>query len=174
MTYWKGGRGGRVGQNHIVLLRYVWEQMCKLILVYLEIHLRNVYHYSVLKGLGQNHIIIFILLGYVWEHTLYLEYVSSCFVDRCLSFCSWPSCCVFFDLQILVTFKLCFLVYTYSRYHSEIKVYTMRSNFLTVHLRLILDQQAKLGFHSALSLKLQPVDRHCTPHWHIILIPSKP
>ena len=42
--------------------------MCKLILVYLEIHLRNVYHYSVLKGgggLGQHHIIIFILLGYV-------------------------------------------------------------------------------------------------------------
>jgi hypothetical protein len=47
---------------------------------------------------------------------------------------------------------------------SEIKVYTMRSNFLTVHLRLILDQQAKLAFHSAISLKLQPVDRHCTPH----------
>ena len=141
--------------------------MCKLILVYLEIHLRNVYHYSVLKGvggLGQNHIIIFILLGYVWEHTLYFEYVSSCFVDRCLFFCFWPSCCVFFfDLQILVTFKLCFLVYTYSWYHSEIKVYTMMSNFLTVHLRLILDQQAKLGFHSAISLKLQPVDRHCTP-----------
>ena len=41
--------------------------MCKLILVYLGIHLRNVYHYSVFKkgGLGQNHIIIFILLGYV-------------------------------------------------------------------------------------------------------------
>ena len=60
------------GQNHIIVLsRYVWEQMCILILVYLEIHLRNVYHYSVLKGgLGQNHIIIFILLGYVWEHTL--------------------------------------------------------------------------------------------------------
>ena len=37
------------------------------------------------------------------------------------------------------------------------------SDFLTVHLRLILDQQAKLGFHSAISLKLQPVDRHCTP-----------
>jgi hypothetical protein len=43
--------GGGVGQNHIiVLLRYFLEQMCKLILVYLEIHLRNVYHYSVLKG----------------------------------------------------------------------------------------------------------------------------
>ena len=48
--------------------------MCKLILVYLKIHLGNVYHYSVLKGgagggggggLGQHHIIIFILLGYV-------------------------------------------------------------------------------------------------------------
>ena len=39
----------------------------------------------------------------------------------------------------------------------------MRSNFLTVHLRLILDQQAKLGFHSAISLKLKPVDRHGTP-----------
>jgi hypothetical protein len=124
-------------------------------------------------AVGQNHIIV--LLRYVWENTLYLEYVSSCFVDRCLSFCSWPSRCVFFfDLQILVTFKLCFLVYTYSRYHSEIKVYTMRSNFLTVHLRLILDQQAKLGFHSAISLKLKPVDRHGTPLWHIILIPSKP
>jgi hypothetical protein len=95
--------------------------------LYLKIHLQNVYHYSVLKGS-----LFFILLGNVWEHALYLEYVSSCFVDRCLSFCFWPSCCVFFfDLQILVTFKLCFLVYTYSRYHSEIKVYTMRSNFLT-------------------------------------------
>jgi hypothetical protein len=39
----------------------------------------------------------------------------------------------------------------------------MMSDFLTVHLRLILDQQAKLGFYSAISLKLQPVDRHCTP-----------
>ena len=37
------------------------------------------------------------------------------------------------------------------------------NNLLTVHLHLILDQQAKLGFHSAISLKLQPVDRHCTP-----------
>jgi hypothetical protein len=90
--------------------------------------------------------------------------MSSYFVDRCLSFCFWSSRCVFFfDLQILVTFKLCFLVYTYSRYRSEIKVYTMMSNYLTVHLRLILYQQAKLGFHSAISLKLQPVHRHCTP-----------
>ena len=94
--------------------------------------------------------------------------MSSYFVDRCLSFCFWSLRCVFFfDLQILVTFKLCFLVYTYSRYRSETKVYTMMSNFLTVHLRLILDQQAKLGFHISL-------DRHCTPLWHIILIPSKP
>jgi hypothetical protein len=83
-----------------------------------------------------------------------------------VSFCFWPLCYVsFFDLRILVTFKLCFPVYTYSRYHSEIKVYTMMNNLLTVHLRLILDQQAKLGFHSAISLKLQPVDRHCTPLW---------
>jgi hypothetical protein len=114
----------------------------------------------------QDYSLLIDIFNFTSEH-LYrsnLESVSSCFVDRCLSFCSWPSCCVFFDLQILVTFKLCFLDYTYSRYHSEIKVYTMRSNCLTVHLRLILDQQAKLGFHSALSLKLQPVDRHCTPH----------
>ena len=55
--------------------------------------------------------------------------MSSYFVDRCLSFCFWSSRCVFFfDLQILVTFKLCFLVYTYSRYRSETKVYTMMSN----------------------------------------------
>ena len=66
----KGGGGGGCGQNHIVVLRYVWNLMCKLILVCLEIHLRNVYHYSVLKGLGQNHIIILILLGCIWEHTL--------------------------------------------------------------------------------------------------------
>jgi hypothetical protein len=59
MTYWKGGGGG-VGQNRIVLLRYVWEQMCKLILVYLKIHLGNVYHYSVLKG-GLDNIISFFL-----------------------------------------------------------------------------------------------------------------
>ena len=40
--------------------------MCKLILVYLKIHLGNVYHYSVLKGgLGQHHIIFYILLAYV-------------------------------------------------------------------------------------------------------------
>ena len=40
--------------------------MCKLILVYLKIHLGNVYHYSVLKG-GLDNIIsfFFILLGYV-------------------------------------------------------------------------------------------------------------
>ena len=26
-----------------------------------------------------------------------------CFVDRCLSFFSWPLCCLFFDLRILMT-----------------------------------------------------------------------
>jgi hypothetical protein len=29
-----------------------------------------------------------------------------CFVDRCLSFCTcsfWPLCCLFFDIQILIT-----------------------------------------------------------------------
>jgi hypothetical protein len=26
-----------------------------------------------------------------------------CFVDRCLFFFFWPLCCLFFDLQILIT-----------------------------------------------------------------------
>ena len=26
-----------------------------------------------------------------------------CFVDRCLSFFSWPLCCLFFDIRILIT-----------------------------------------------------------------------
>ena len=69
-------KGGEL--DKIILFYWdVWEQ----ILVYLKIHFGNVYHYSVLKGgLGQHHIIFFILLGYVWEHTLYLEYVSSDFI----------------------------------------------------------------------------------------------
>ena len=37
-------------------------------------------------------------------------------------------------------------------------------------VRFVLDQHAKLDFHSANSLKQQPVDRHMTPLGHILLI----
>ena len=38
----------------------------------------------------------------------------------------------------------------------------------------ILDQQAKLGFYSGISLKQQSTGRHVTPLGHIILILSQP
>jgi hypothetical protein len=41
-------------------------------------------------------------------------------------------------------------------------------------VRFILDQHAKLDFHSASSLKQQCADRHVAPLGHIILIPSQP
>jgi hypothetical protein len=41
-------------------------------------------------------------------------------------------------------------------------------------VRFVLDHHAELDFYSAILLKQQSADRHVTPLWHIILIPSQP
>jgi hypothetical protein len=41
-------------------------------------------------------------------------------------------------------------------------------------VHFVLDQHALLDFHSDSSLKQQSANRHVTPLWHIILIPSQP
>jgi hypothetical protein len=41
-------------------------------------------------------------------------------------------------------------------------------------VRFALDQYTQLDFYSASSLKQQSADRHVTPLWNVILIPSQP
>ena len=65
---------------------------------------------EVYNQLGKIRIITIFLLTPVFQWGSYYSIFSfisnQCFVDRCLSFCtfSWPSCCLFFfDLRILIT-----------------------------------------------------------------------
>jgi hypothetical protein len=60
------------------------------------------------------------------------------------------------------------------QFFSYIMARTVNFQWDDDEVRFVLDQNAKLDFYSASSLKQQPTGRHVAPLGHIIPIPSQP